>query len=210
MEFTLGLDLGQSRDPSALAIVRRVLAPRFLEPHYHVQHLHRWPLGTSYPAIGDDVKALMGRRELCARSCCVLDYTGCGRPVLDMMKQQGVRPLIGITLTAGQEPHSTAEGENVPKRDLVSLLVVLLQNGRLKIASSLPFAQVLLAELLNFRVKISEAGRDTWEALREGDHDDLVLALGIACWWAEKHGRPGTPVAGGSRPMLEAARRGLR
>ena len=37
--------------------------------------------------------------------------------------------------------------------------------------------------------------RKGWEALKE---------------WAEKHGDGGRPVAGGSRPLLEAARRGLR
>ncbi len=33
---------------------------------------------------------------------------------------------------------------------------------------------------------MSSAGNDTYEAWRESDHDDLVLAAAIACWWGEK------------------------
>jgi hypothetical protein len=47
-----------------------------------------------------------------------------------------------------------------------------------------------LRELLNFRVKISLSGHDTYEAWREQEHDDLVLAVGLAAWLAE-NGRDG-------------------
>ena len=33
---------------------------------------------------------------------------------------------------------------------------------------------------------MSSAGNDTYEAWRESDHDDLVLAAAIACWYGEK------------------------
>ena len=36
-------------------------------------------------------------------------------------------------------------------------------------------------------------GNDTCQAWREGDHDDLVLAVAVACWYAVHymHGRIG-------------------
>ena len=37
-----------------------------------------------------------------------------------------------------------------------------------------------------FRVKISAEGHDSYGAHREGAHDDLVLALSCAVWYAEK------------------------
>ncbi len=70
-----------------------------------------------------------------------------------------------------------------PKRDLVAKVQSLLQTGALKIAETLALADVLTSELLAFRAKISRAGRDTYEAWRESDHDDLVLALALACWY---------------------------
>jgi hypothetical protein len=43
---------------------------------------------------------------------------------------------------------------------------------------------VLRQELLNFRRKINlKTAHDSYEHWREGDHDDLVLAAGLACWW---------------------------
>ncbi len=35
-------------------------------------------------------------------------------------------------------------------------------------------------------MKITLAGNDTYEAWREGDHDDLVLAAAMAAWYGEK------------------------
>ncbi len=78
----------------------------------------------------------------------------------------------------------------VPKRDVASTIAVLLQTGRLRIARGLKESETLLRELLNFRVKISLSGHDTYEAWREAEHDDLVLAVGLAAWLFEK-GRDG-------------------
>ena len=62
----------------------------------------------------------------------------------------------------------------------------LLQSSRLKIAESLDLAPTLKKELLNFRVKIDpKTAHDSYEHWREGDHDDLVLATALACWYRE-------------------------
>jgi len=60
----------------------------------------------------------------------------------------------------------------------------------LKIPSTLPEAHTLLKEMTNFRVKISQAGHDSYGAWREGTHDDLLLAVALACWAAEKKALP--------------------
>jgi len=45
----------------------------------------------------------------------------------------------------------------------------------------------LVKELENFKVKVNiQTAHDSYEAWRESDHDDLVLALALACWWAEQ------------------------
>ncbi len=45
---------------------------------------------------------------------------------------------------------------------------------------------MLVEELQNFKLKITTAGNDTYEAWRESDHDDLVLAAAMAAWYGEK------------------------
>jgi hypothetical protein len=78
----------------------------------------------------------------------------------------------------------------VPKRDLVSAPLVLMQNGQLKIAEGLSLRETLVKELLNFRVKINiSTAHDSYEAWREGDHDDLVLSVALACWAGERYMR---------------------
>jgi hypothetical protein len=59
---------------------------------------------------------------------------------------------------------------------------VLLQRGGLRIAADLRDGPTLLTELMAMQVKVSTAGNEQFAAWREGAHDDLVLALALACW----------------------------
>src|SRR5262249_19043086 len=88
---------------------------------------------------------------------------------------------------------------HVPKKELVSTLQVLLQGRRLKVAA-VPERDVLLKELLNFKVKVTVGAAETFEAWRERDHDDLVLAVALACW-VVGHGRD---AGGGSAAIAPA------
>jgi hypothetical protein len=69
----------------------------------------------------------------------------------------------------------------------------------LKIARSMPLADVLVSELRAFRVSFTAGGRPTFgndqgDALwREAEHDDLVLALSLGLWRAETRPKPLTP-----------------
>ena len=49
-----------------------------------------------------------------------------------------------------------------------------------------PGAAQLVEELQKFKIKITLAGNDTYEAWRESDHDDLVIATAMACWYGER------------------------
>ncbi len=94
-----------------------------------------------------------------------------------------------MTITGGDAVVHDDDGYRVPKRDLVAILQVLLQEHRLK-AANIPGAEVLQAELLNFRVTVNPStGHDSYGAgpsgsWRDGQHDDVVLATALACWYA--------------------------
>ena len=107
--------------------------------------------------------------------------------MVDSFYEHGLLPT-SVTIHGGsavtEEPADLSF--RVPKRDLVAAVQVLLQNSRLKIAPELELAPVLKKELLNFRVKIDpRTAHDSYEHWREGDHDDLVLATALACWYCE-------------------------
>src|SRR5438067_214237 len=167
-EYILGLDLGPTADPSALAVLERSPAlgaelPSHIRHRLDVVHLRRWPPGTPYLSIGADVAGLMERPELHPRHrpprWLVVDATGVGRPVVDLLL---ARPLPAptlvhpVTITAGSAvrgdwwPVGRVEGFRVPRRDLVSHVQAGLQAGALKVVPGLPLAGLLKKELMNF------------------------------------------------------------
>jgi hypothetical protein len=105
------------------------------------------------------------------------------------LRDQVTCTFCPVTLTTG---HGVTIGENgsvfVPKKELVRVLQVLLQLRRLHIARTLPDALLLVRVLENFRVKVTTARTETFESWREGQNDDLVLAVALAAWVAEQAG----------------------
>lgn len=183
-KFYVGLDLGQSRDYTALCVAEKVPPEGSDDYELHVRHLERFR-DVLYPEVVERVSRLMEALQLGGEATMTVDATGVGAAVVDMLRRAGLA-FDAVTITGGDtETRSGWYDWRVPKRDLVGGLQVLLQSGRLKIARSLEHAETLKAELLNFRVKINVAtAHDSYEAWREGDHDDLVLAAALAAWRA--------------------------
>lgn len=175
-----GLDLGQAKDYTAMSVIER---RKGIPAIYHVRHLKRFELGTSYPSIASQVREVLDSIGV-KPSVLIIDGTGAGRPVCDLFQEGGLF-FYTITITGGYKVNVEGRSINVPKRDLISNIQILLQTKRLKIPSLLPEAQTLVEEMSNFQVKISQAGHDSYGAWREGTHDDLLLAVALACWAAE-------------------------
>jgi hypothetical protein len=206
-DYFLGLDLGQTRDFTALAVLERqpptdagtVVEP----PEYALRHLHRFPLGTPYTEIVPAVAALV-RSGPMAESPVVVDQTGVGRAVVDMLRQSAGW-VVPVTITGGHAVTGAEDGSfHVPKKELVTCLQVSMQSRRLRIARTLHEAAVLVRELQQFQVKITTAANETFGVWREGQHDDLVLAVALACWWAERNPPPGEGAFGGEGESLLA------
>lgn len=204
VRYSVGLDLGKAQDYSALAALEWPATPAVRWRHtrepvdpaavglphhtYGCRTLYRWPLGTPYTAIA---RSLPGFLKPLDRPLLVVDETGVGGAVAEMIVEECQTKDVGggfasVTITGGSEVnHAGPARWRVPKRQLVSVLQVLLQTRRLHISSELQFAPVLVKELQTFKVKVSEAGNESFEAWRERDHDDLVLAVALAAWGAE-------------------------
>jgi hypothetical protein len=230
--YYLGLDLGQARDYSALAILEeqiyigeawanevlyqedydKDLSAGWISPealtsyraghalrlsHEYgrpaeiplaVRHLERFELSTKYTSVVERVAQVVRSSPLRGMPAILLiDKTGVGASVLDSFTHAGIG-AAAITLHGGSSVTRDPQraGFRVPKRDLITVTQVLLQNGQLKVAAGLPEAETLRRELLNFRVKINpQTAHDSYEHWREGDHDDLVLAVSMACWFRQ-------------------------
>jgi phage FluMu gp28-like protein len=187
-KFYVGLDLGQSRDYTAVVVAEKIEPSGASGRDYelHIRHLERFK-DVLYPDVAERVRRLIDAPELHSKAALTVDATGVGAPVVDMLSKSDLT-FDAVTITGGDtESQQGWYAWRVPKRDLIGGLQVLLQSGRLKIAYTLEHAETLKSELLNFRLKVNvSTGHDSYEAWREGDHDDLVLAAALAAWRATR------------------------
>jgi len=190
--FWIGWDVGQAKDYSAIAVLQKE------GNRYVVSHLERMLLDLPYPAQVERVYQMWHKKPLnTAEKTLVMDYSGVGRPVWDLASDRGLNP-IGISITGGDSTTWLDDNRRarVPKRDLISTMQIAAQNDRLKIAQGLRFGPTLAAELQSFKVKIDpRTAHDSYGSWREGEHDDLILAVAIALWLAEYRTTPQIGVA---------------
>jgi hypothetical protein len=189
VSYYVGLDLGQAADFTALAVLETVSAEE-VDRELHLRHLERYPLRTPYTTVAYGLVTLVEKlRDLTLlrdEPNLLVDNTGVGRAVTDVLRDKGLR-FKAVTLTGGsQAPRGDAGEYRVPKADVVDALVVPFQAGTLKVARRLELWPTLRTELLNFRRKINPAtAHASYEHWRESDHDDLVLAAALAAWGAQ-------------------------
>ena len=186
----VGLDLGQAQDHTAIVVlersewVRRERDPVTYdferETRLSIRHLERVPLRTPYPDVVSMARRVVrdlpeGRREL------VMDATGVGGPVVDLLKRADLQcPVIPVLITGGDGESEERGVWRVPKRDLLVGLQVAFEKRWIGVADCGEATQAFVKELLGTRVRVSADGHVRWGAAR--GHDDLVMAAALA-WW---------------------------
>jgi hypothetical protein len=153
-------------------------------PRYRARHIQRFSTGVSYTEMVEEIEQVMQRPPLRKATTLVVDATGVGRAVADLFAHIG-RSVVSVTITGGDSTTRTGSEYTVPKRTLASTTQALLQTDRLQFSARVPETEVLLRELKDFRVKVSDTGHARFEH-REGEHDDLVLATALAAWYGER------------------------
>ena len=194
--FAIGLDLGQKRDHTAIVVLERLRRHAYLvgpDKELLVRAAERLPLGLAYPEIVEIVKhvvrvvsARLGHGDSCQL---VVDATGVGKPVVDMLQASGLGCwMTAVTITSGDKQHArSGEGSsmNVPKQNLMAGLQLALDQEELRIAKKMPLAGTLTRELLDVRMARREFAGNQYGAEGAGKHDDLVIALALAVWRAK-------------------------
>ena len=193
--LTLGVDLGQTQDFTAVCLAERVqmMQPVFDDvvvrykpiDVFHVGLLYRWPLNTAYFQIVRDVHEILydsGHPE----AHLALDATGVGADIAKLFheawvaKKLGTRRPSNYKITGGsgadlyRNPYMM-----VGKIELVGIMQRYQQAGLLRISPHLELAPVIKAEMKNFQATILPSGHETMAA-RTGTHDDLLQALSLA------------------------------
>lgn len=195
-QFFIGLDLGQAQDPSAIAVLERAeLVGDWAGAEYahtkvielRLRWLERLPLGLKYPEVERRVEQVVAGVAPKGQCELLVDATGVGRPVVDHLRANG--PGCGmraVMVTSGHAEKSEKGFDYVPKRDLMAGLQMLFEYGELKIAKTLRHVETLKKEMAEMRVRVTPSGNEQFGAWRQGQHDDLVFAVALACWGAGK------------------------
>ena len=110
--YFVGVDLGQSRDFTAIAGLERAELTGDWDPvvyawrkkiRLRLRYLERVPLGTPYPDVVERVARVTGSPELAGRCHLIVDATGVGRPVVDLLRRAKTEcSLIPVIITRGR------------------------------------------------------------------------------------------------------------
>lgn len=186
-----GLDLGKMSDSSALCVMeRRSYTQSFMgpkEPWWKVRVLKNYALGTDYVDIAKEVLSLP------IDILCV-DATGGGAIFVDVLKDRAIhfgfkgriKPIV-LATSAMREASIREKGYwSVPKREIVTAIISLYQQKLLKLTDG-PSTQVLMKQMAQFKMSITPSANMRFES-KSPNHDDLVIALGLCCWWGGKFG----------------------
>lgn len=180
-KYILGLDLGKQNDYSVLTLVEPMLSE---SPVYRVPFIYRYPLKTSYVYVVKHVCEFIKSTKIDGDCMLVVDHTGVGAPVIDLFRENEVVP-IGLTITGGNKANwSGARTVSVPKSELISSLQVAIQSKKIKIAHNLFEKEAFIKEMISFNATISSSGKGSFSA-ESGKHDDIVLSLAMAVWYAD-------------------------
>ncbi len=193
--FIIAASLGEGIQPTALAVVAQEVVKGSSwgaeNKALQLRYLERRPLQENYPDIVARISKLLEAPEVkdeerCGGAEVVLDVTGSGRAILELFEGAEVTPIV-VTITGVLEEEVDSNDWRVPRVELVGALRVVYETERLKMAKGIDHLETLLGELREFKkrpTRIDPSAPETW---REGQFDDLVFAVALAAWRANRH-----------------------
>ena len=192
--FLVGLDIAQSIDQNAFAIIldervpfydengRQELTPRRRE----IVRAERVPQ-MSYTQLAIVTRNLMLDASISGRAHLVVDAGGPGRAFCDLLNTKNVQHTR-MQIVGGENEGETRERgttfNNVGKNRLLSTVNSAMHVGDLKIGN-FPMRDDLRVELESFDTSITEAGRMRIEGGTAFGHADIAMAAAMAYWLSD-------------------------
>ena len=187
---TIGVDVGQRRDPTAIAVAEAERADIDGRARWRhtVRHVERLPLDMPYPQVAARIEAIVASAgekiadDGHSQVTLYVDATGVGKPVVDLLTQAGLHPH-GVWFVHGDTRVVRPNGDvSLGKAYLARQLASLSRAHLLRLPRTSE-AVALAAELMVYERRVSEAGTDTYGAHLAHAHDDLATAVGLAVQW---------------------------
>jgi len=127
----------------------------------------------------------MAREPLRGRTKLIIDGSGLGRVVSDLLWEQSV-DHHAMQMVAGQNWQRKGRYVNVGKTFLLETLSMLFATGDLTFARDLPLRDDILAELETFQLTSTAAGNQIiTQGRTAAGHGDISIALAAALFGSE-------------------------
>src|SRR5437763_16517794 len=156
-DYYVGVDLGQKRDDSVVAVILKK------NGQITLVHLKRFALGTEYQAVIEYMK-LVGERFRNVRAF-YIDQTGVGEAFPENARRAGIKNVKGIELSLPR------------KSDVMTHMKQVMEQKRLHI----PRDRELIVEMNAEIAELTQAGKTKFSH-RSGTHDDRLGALALAVY----------------------------
>jgi len=191
LHFYIGLDLGQRANHSAISVLDIAQTTGAVRDPYsgeipttytlRVRSLTRIALGTPYPDVMQMLRNRLNAIEVRGRATLIVDAGGPGLPFLDFLNAFPLNAnLIKLLITGSGSPSHSAGLYHVSRAQLLTNLVLLVEQNALKVAAALPEAANLIAEMQGLKADFTT----------RAEQDDLTMATALAAWQAAKAYRP--------------------
>ena len=178
-KYCVGVDVGAEGTPSGIAVVAEgeKLSCLFIETV---------PAGTGLTTLTARLAEITEKLKETGAVRVVVDVTDHGEPLFKLMKRNIKGKVYAARFTA-REPVKDGENWKIPKTDLVTNLKILIQKrelelpGKGKNEKQDEAIRETVAEMQTFNPAPAGEGHPE---VRTGKRDNLVTALGLACWAA--------------------------
>ena len=194
--YVCGLDLGQTRDPSALAICEVRENKRF-ERFFYVRGLKRFPLHQTYTKLAERVAKVDAQlRGNYTNVTWAADLGGPGPGVLEILERKAPRmDLYKVLLTGGNAATWDGHEIRLSKTALISALVSNFDADHIFLSSKSRELENIKTELSNFEVHLSQnEGRETYGGNVSEGHFDLLISLALAVYIGSELGARGPTI----------------
>jgi len=213
-EYIFAWDVAKKQDATVFQLYRRtpdVVRGNGFRPDSVFNYLdlvHQKKIeGVPYTRQCEAAKELIDTKGLKNNTDLVVDCTGVGEAVVDIMRDNGLDP-VPILFTGGNQMRVIYKDDgrrfgfgsgsfsmkriqefSVPKVDMIHAAKVAVEQNRIRIVPGIPYRDEFLKELMHFKGKVNENGTMVYGNDNEVKHDDFVACFLMACWFAKYSGQ---------------------
>ena len=203
--FIISCDIAQRRDYTALQVYRRTpTISRTDDKEFVFQDLvyqAKWQ-GITYTDLAHRLVQIVNRRDVVGNNTLLVDGTGVGVAVVDVLRDNGLLPVPIVATSGGQaRPLYANVGEifkesgkirgmqtikewHVPKVEMVQSGQVAMEQQIVRVAPNVDYLDDFKEQLFGFKGKFNEKTHNTkYENETEGLHDDFITCYLQAMWW---------------------------